>query len=346
MPVLYILGAGCSRNYAQSTHGIKGLRSPLNHDFFKMAKLVIENTGMKYDASFMEEIDFLIRTIAPFYGYNQSDLGFFDSSALSLEEIMTLLDIDFKLFSSRTVPSQRLRESRQLRTLKDLLVRTLDYALKGPPCSKHLALAKRMEPGDLVLNFNYDILMDNALYASRKITDSGYGLIFFRINQDEQWANPSEEPSKVNMLKLHGSLNWIRCSLCGSLLLYHYKKQTMYGAHSFQCPRCSSSESHAIRMMIPPIQSKDYGDQDISFLWVQADQMIRDFSKIVCIGYSFSAFDFDMTSLMRRYRARRTKVPEVDFVNRDYRVERHFKSLIGVENVRHFSDLTSYLESD
>lgn len=346
MPVLYILGAGCSRNYARYTHGIKGLRSPLNHDFFKMAKLVIENTGMKYDPSFMEEIDLLIRTIAPFYGYNQSDLGFLDSSALGLEEVMTLLDIDFKLFSSRTASSQRIRESRQLRVLKDLLVRTLDYALKGLPCRKHLALAEKMKPGDLVLNFNYDVLMDNALYDSNKITDSGYGLIFYRINQDEQWANPSEEPSKVNMLKLHGSLNWIRCSLCGSLLLYHHKKQTMYGAHAFQCPRCSSGESHAMRMIIPPIQSKDYGDQDISFLWVQADQMMKDFSRIICIGYSFSALDFDMTSLMRRYRARRTKVPEVDFVNPDYRVERYFRSLMGVENLRHFSDLTSYLESN
>jgi len=222
-----------------------------------MARLVIENTGMRSDPLFMEEIDVLINTVAPLYGSNKKDLNFFSNPHLNLEDTMTLLDIDFKLFSPLTTPKLGQIENRQLRTLKELLVRTLDYALMGPPCKKHHELAKRMKLGDVVLSFNYDILIDNALYYLERITDSGYKMDFFKANQDRQWMKPNEKPSEITLLKLHGSLNWVKCSFCGSLFLYRYRKQTMYGAYAFQCPRCSSGENYAVRMLIPPIQSKD-----------------------------------------------------------------------------------------
>lgn len=345
MSDLYILGAGCSRNYSQSRHQIQGLKSPLNRDFFKMARLVIENTGMKSDPTFMEEIDILIKKIAPLYHSSKNDLSFFDNPYLNLEDVMTILDIDFKLFSPLAAPKSGQRESRQLRALKDLLARTLDYALMGPPCKKHHALAERMKTGDVVLSFNYDILIDNALFNLGKITDNGYKMNFFKANQDGQWIRPNEKTSEVTLLKLHGALNWVRCGLCGALLLYRYKKQAMYGAWEFRCPRCSSDETYAERMMIPPIQSKDYRDRDIAFLWVQADRMIRDFSRIICIGYSFSPSDFDMNALMRKFRARQNKIPEIDFVSRDRKAEKRFKLLFGVEKVRHFNNLSHYLKS-
>jgi len=345
MPVLYILGAGCSRNYSQSSHRIRGLKSPLNRDFFKMARLVIENTGMKSDPLFMEEINLLIKKVAPLYGSSDSGLSFFNNPSLNLEDVMTLLDIDFKLFSPIASPQREQRESRQLRALKDLLARTLDYALMGPPCGKHRALAKKMQKGDVVLNFNYDILLDNALFNLGKVTDSGYMMNFFRVNQDDLWESPIEEPSDVTLFKLHGSLNWVRCGLCGAVMLYRFRKQAMYGANVFQCPRCSSDESYGERMMIPPIQSKEYHDRDIAFLWVQADRMLRKFSRIVCIGYSFSPLDFDMTSLMRRLRARQTKMPEIDFVSPDSKAEKRLKILLKSKEVNRYNNLSNYLNS-
>jgi hypothetical protein len=344
MKSLYILGAGSSRNYAQSTHTIPNLKSPLDHDFFKMARLVIENTGMKSDPSFMEEIEHLIVTVAPMYG-SKDDLSFFDRPGLGLEEVMTLLDIDFKLFSQSRSGKPFQYESRQTRILKDLLARTLDYALTGPLCKKHMALAKNIKPGDLVLSFNYDILMDDALYHYGKLTDSGYGMNFFKTNEDGTWIRPNELPSGIALLKLHGSLNWTRCAQCGALVLYRYKKQVPYGAMMFQCPRCSSDDTYAQRMMIPPTQSKEYSDRDIGFLWIQADRMMREISRIVCVGYSFPTTDFDMLSLMRRFKARQPEMPEIDFVSPDSAAEKRLEDLLGVGEIAHFKDLSTYLDS-
>src|SRR4029077_4360214 len=219
-----IVGAGSSRNYEQATHRIPDLKSPLNQDFFSMARLVVENTGMKSDPTFMEEVEYLIKTLAPKYGRKKTGLSFFDKQGLGLEEVMTLLDIDFKLFSQSTSGNPWQPESRQTRVLKNLLARTLDYALMGPLCKKHAALAKRIKQGDIVLSFNYDILLDNALFHDGKLTDYGYGMNFFKTSENETWTRPNEDPSSVALLKLHGSLNWTRCGLCGSLVLYRYEK--------------------------------------------------------------------------------------------------------------------------
>jgi len=344
MPDLYILGAGCSRNFSETTHQIQRLRSPLNGDFFRMAHLVIENSGMKSDDLFMEEINVLIKTIATLYG-SKSELSFLDDPRLTLEDVMTLLDIDFKLFSPPGARRLGQNESRQLRALKDLLARTLDYALMGPPCRKHRSLAKRMKRGDVVLSLNYDILIDNALFNLGKTTDSGYGMNFFMVNHDGKWMRPVLDRSEVSLFKLHGSLNWIRCGLCGALLLYRHRKQTLSGVQLFRCPRCSSDENCAERMMIPPVQSKDYGDKDIAFLWVQADRKMKEFSRMVCIGYSFSSLDFDMGSLIRRLRSRQTSFPEVDFVSPDSTAEKRLRRLLGFGKMNHFKNLSRYLES-
>lgn len=170
---------------------------------------------------------------------------------------MTLLDNDFKLFSQPPPSRIRLAESDDTRTLKELISRTLDYALMGPPCRKHVALAETMGPGDVVLSLNYDVLLDNALYDRGKISDSSYSMNFFKANVEGNWRKPDDNASDVTLLKLHGSSNWIRCGLCGVLLLYRSKKQALSGAISFLCPRCSSTDKYGQRMIIPPVQSKD-----------------------------------------------------------------------------------------
>lgn len=98
-------------------------------------------------------------------------------------------------------------------------------------------------------------------------------------------------------------------------------------------------------MIIPPVQSKDYGDRDITYLWIAADQLMQQFSHIICIGYSFSALDSDMVSLLRRFKARSPLVSEVDFVSPDSNARDRFASLLGAKKVRSFKDLNSYLIS-
>ena len=118
----------------------------------------------------------------------------------------------------------------------------------------------------------------------------------------------------------------------------------MIGTEEFRYPRCSSGENYAKRVIVPPVQSKDYGDRDIAFLWILADSSLKDLSRIVCIGYSFPSLDFDMISLIRRLRARQSKMFEIDFVSPDRKARERAERLFGKE-VRQFKNLSKYLES-
>jgi hypothetical protein len=79
-----------------------------------------------------------------------------------------------------------------------------------------LALARWLDPGDVVLSFNYDLLIDRALESRGDwAKNDGYQLTFHRIGrhagQDGEWREPLPTISRIALLKLHGSLNWLYC---------------------------------------------------------------------------------------------------------------------------------------
>jgi hypothetical protein len=299
---------------------------------------------MKNDTIFMGEVQNLIESISALYGHTTQNLNFLDRDEISLEDVMTLIDINDKLFAPFANPQNRLIESRELRAVKELLVRTIDYALVGPCCNKHRKLVDKMSKGDIILSFNYDTLIDIALFNAGKMSEYGYRMNFSKVFSEGEWLPPTDGGSKVTLLKLHGSLNWVRCGFCGTLLLYNYDNQTLIGAEEFQCPRCSSGENFAKRVIVPPAQSKGYEDRDIAFLWIQADNLLKEISRVVCIGYSFPSSDFDMISLMRRLRAKQSSIPEVVFVSPDAQARKRAERIFGKESIQ-FNNLSKYLES-
>jgi hypothetical protein len=75
-------------------------------------------------------------------------------------------------------------------TFIELIARTIDEALKGPVCKKHLALAEKIDYTDVILSYNYDLLADNALCSRGKLSDEGYRRSFYRVNDDGNWGRP------------------------------------------------------------------------------------------------------------------------------------------------------------
>ncbi len=70
---------------------------------------------------------------------------------------------------------------------------------------------------------------------------------------------------------------------------------------------------------------------------------MQEFSRIICIGYSFPQTDFDVRTPIRRFRLRLSKVPEVHFVSPDQKAESRLKGLLGIREVKRFKNLSEYL---
>ena len=74
-------------------------------------------------------------------------------------------------------------------------------------CPFHDALVNRwLEKGDVVISFNYDLIMDTSLLKSKAnwSESTGYGWLCVMDKLDVDYSNIND----IDLLKPHGSLNW------------------------------------------------------------------------------------------------------------------------------------------
>lgn len=324
---LFVIGAGCSRNYDCSNNGIEGLLSPINVDFFSMAKKVLLKTEI--DASSKILLKQLFEQICIERGLNFDDnYQFLENPAFNdLEDVMTDVDVRSSLFESLfTVRNHKHPSS----VLVELIAFIINRALCGPPCTLHRKLAAVIQENDVILDFNYDLLLDEALRAEHKLNDFGYTVDFFKVREKNEWRKPDEAEKSLTLFKLHGSTNWLKCIECSCTLL---TKEANLPNPAFdpcslakmRCPKCLSEES-VIRLLLPPIQTKEYNLEPYRFLWRHAAQQLKGIKRIAFLGYSFANTDFATRSLLRRlYKDTSIGDLKVHFMNPSSRPEELFK---------------------
>jgi len=154
-----------------------------------------------------------------------------------------------------------------------------------------LFLEKYVKEGDMLLTFNYDLLLDQALWdASLWSPHKGYAV----VNNDDIPEEFKKRNSKITYLKLHGSVNWIK-----TLDFYsweYYDKAT--GESYFKdvsnlqnkvIPGWVGNQSGSI---FYPTYLKNLDKADIiKKLWAKAFKEIQKAEKVWIIGYSIPDAD-------------------------------------------------------
>jgi hypothetical protein len=182
----------------------------------------------------------------------------------------------------------------------------------------HLHLYKRLayervRVGDVIITFNYDVACERQLkQAGLWEIGDGYG---FSIRLD---ALP---PSKVKVLKLHGSTNWFGQMFRGSRgisqvsdvygprpIIFFQPDLEFFGYPTELRDRLASADEatgHAV--MIMPTLHKRFFEQTLfgrewepfwSDLWGQAGSALAASEKIVIIGYGMASVDEKARELM------------------------------------------------
>lgn len=146
----------------------------------------------------------------------------------------------------------------------------------------------KLRPDDTVITFNYDLLIDRALWRSERWhPSSGYGVSF---QPTPHWkAGP--RASQVLLLKLHGSLNW---DVGGGSLMLH----PMYNESIEYFPDCVvTPDPFQIRKPpfggygILPSLSKCFSSRALLDIWAQAHECLRRAKEVIVIGYSLPEAD-------------------------------------------------------
>lgn len=310
--LLLVLGAGATRGaeFVERQHPL--CLPPLNADFFTQLQRV-------QSAKHQGNINDVLRDVQALYGSNYS---------VTLEQYVTQLESMLEIADLATVksiafPKARLERMRQrlLVALSAVLEESADVAKSTSvarlhPCAHHRALVGVLQPRDTIISFNYDCVIDHALrsHADGKWS-AKYGYCFpnpGRVTRHNAWDStdaPDGMNQSINLLKLHGSLNWRPLPLGDAdEIRLRERPYKQGGDKEYE--------------LVPPENRKHISERRVlKALWGAAERAIRSSRQLVFVGFSFTPTDLHVDSLFRMALGKNTRLDEIVIVNpnRDHR---------------------------
>ena len=237
-----------------------------------------------------------------------------------------------------------------------LIVETLEHELAfpfmggrvmpPPPYHDFVALIKKVmekDPGGVsLITFNYDLALDYALHFNS--LGPNYCL--------------SNDIQGLPLMKLHGSINWTRCSnpACGEIIPWHLREffsmtnwNTMgmspsdsakfnltkhIGKNLTHCNQPRSSDP----VIVPPTWNKTQYHHEIAPVWQNAARHLSEAENIIVIGYSLPDTDQFFRYLFALGTVGETLVRRVLVFDPDQSdgIEQRYKQLLAPMTVKKF----------
>ena len=338
-----ILGAGASANFepTQPPFDKSSKPFPMAEDFFQRAIEydVLKERNFRGDRMHTSLLDFIKDNFGiSFVGLKEN--------RLSIEKVYTELD----KFITKIGESKNLSKKEwDLHFAKNDLTKLVEELLSKlsrhyGSCKSHTILANHIvEKESAVISFNWDILIDMALYNTGKwFYEAGYGIEFGRVYFNRQQVLSGRRESKGLLLKPHGSINWFRYqdlywSDKDGFTLEPVSEKEMEETFLFEFLRRTPPRIQPVHMrlylgkdykpllkkpaeidIIPPIppgqESKLEQRPALKVIWDLAHQAIENAEKIIAIGYALKEESIQLR--FRRYRGKLKKPLSLTLVNR------------------------------
>lgn len=275
---------------------------------------------------------------------------------INIEDVFSFIDTGTKLYPKNSNYRKRFESSKK--SLIDFIFIMLTMRTLGQRCLFLQKLFSKISPNDSILSFNWDTIADTTLEYLNNDQYKNYRLI---LEDDDNVVK--KYANKGILLKLHGSLNWRKCS---------NKKCISYNKNQFiqsktkkdlenlslsdfnKCDFCGSSPEVNI---IPPTSNKlnIYQNSLIHKQWLLVKQKFINCDKIVFIGYSFPPTDFYAEWLFRQinfliYPDKKFVKYNIEVVNpesfnnRGY-LNKRYRKLFKGHKLSFYKDLESYVNN-
>jgi NAD-dependent SIR2 family protein deacetylase len=183
-----------------------------------------------------------------------------------------------------------------------------------------------------VITTNYDLSVDAFFVDEVNRNEIDFGIAYRNVDSSKLVPQPAKP--RLQYYKLHGSLNWLSCSLCGqyyinpigSIVHQAYRKQV--DANN----TCHCNDKMQLKtVMVPPSIVRDVRDSNLLQVWKGALESIRHANELVMIGYSMPAEDLAIKSIiLRGINGRVLKTPPLlDVVQYGRAAEPNYQNIFG-----------------
>lgn len=169
---------------------------------------------------------------------------------------------------------------------------------------KYIKSRRSSEPLTIVTT-NWDTLLEE--YFRKNSID--YNLCLnekYYITDDESNSN-EKKPRNVNLIKIHGSTNWLSCLKCNSLCIFKKTKiaELLFDDDRVEtCLRCCSHGDEETEILQPelvtPTMIKSINHQLYKNLWNAAATELRNADEVIFIGYSLPVADYEFRYLLQK----------------------------------------------
>ena len=275
---VFLLGAGFS----------KPAGFPLANDLLNFVRSYLNESSNGIDIGFKEELEIFINGI--------------EHPLLSnIELLLTYIDLALSNHSIGMFTHYASSDELQVFRLKfsGAIVRAFDngHQKLNPKKDMYQKFCHKLQDGDTVVTFNYDVVIEQGLWEQNKWTFlDGYGLKKDVNNFQAPFggAYPSDLPTEslIKVYKLHGSLGWIDDSnnqiIFRGMPDYFQDYRLLYCEKNLYAKGARWDEGTTF---IEPTYVKRFNCKPMLDLWKQSFQALQQSDEIIIIGYSLPEAD-------------------------------------------------------
>jgi len=176
--------------------------------------------------------------------------------------------------------------------------------------------------GVAVITTNWDIMLDNIVNGivkkeilNKKLKFPGvvdYCCYISSLDENDHKIKPGlyaigKGGYNVKLLKLHGSLNWLQCPKCQRIYVKFYAHwpggyvfNKKYCRHCERNYKANNESNRLYTNLIMPTFLKNLNNVQNKLIWQNAGIELAEASKVVFLGYSLPAADFEFKQLLSR----------------------------------------------
>lgn len=349
--IVYFLGAGCSYNFG---YPLTGAIMPEILTGLKAGTLF--QAEDKKTAKEKRDEKILLGFIYKLYpGLQKINIQRQKKTIPNITEVLSIVDHCW-FYNNPPHPQvsdEKLQRFRQLlnRAVGEVLI---DYENLFYTKKERLLLDKFIYPIKkeekinrvTVITTNYDLTIDGEFEKHMSKERVDYGIAYRDVDSSQIIQQP------VNPLfryyKLHGSLNWTRCDLCGHYyintegsIVHLAFKEKLNNANTCICSKNLRLKS----VLVAPSLVRDVRDSNLLQIWKASMEAIRTADKLIFVGYSLPAEDLAIKSIIMRGLNGRNALQklEVEVVQLGNTAKVNYQNLFGKKIKYYSKGLEQYL---